>query len=192
MKYFALLFIVTVFFIGCESVESQQATNLKLKTESNSSEIIQSSKDRLEDLTEEQKQKLNYRIPPEVREVLDKAEEFTIFYDIDKDTMQLRVLMNETVPNADANVADPALKKEFLDSFYSDASSNSSGNSCFSPRQRIKAKYKTRVVEIDICYECSNFQGNSSSGAFGGTLGHQSKSSAIMDAIIEKYGKKIK
>lgn len=45
MKYFALFFIVTAFFIGGKSVESQ----------------------RDDDLTEEeQKQKLDKRIPPEI------------------------------------------------------------------------------------------------------------------------------
>jgi hypothetical protein len=101
-------------------------------------------------------------------------------------------LMNETAPNANANVSDPALKKQFLGGFYSDASSNSGGNACFNPRQRMKATYKTKVVEMDICYECGNFRGKSSEGEFGGSLPHQSKSSAIMDAIIEKYGTKIK
>ncbi|HVE56872.1 MAG TPA: hypothetical protein VNB22_08585 [Pyrinomonadaceae bacterium] len=172
MKYFALFFIAITFFIGCE---------------------IKSSKDRLEGLTEEQKQRLDKRIPPEVREVLDKSDEITISYNVDKDTMQLRVLMSETVPNTQANVSDPSLKKQFLDSFYSDASSNSNGASCFSPRHRVKAKYETKVVEIDICYECGRFRGKSPSGDFGGGLAYQSeKSSAIMDAIIEKYGTKIK
>ena len=184
MKYVALYFAAVAFFTACGSVQSQH--------EANSNKIIQASKVRLEDLTEVQKRKLDQRIPPEVREILDKAEEFTIFYNIDKDTMQLKVLMRETAPNAEANVTDPALKKEFLDSFYSDASINSNGSSCFSPRQRVKAKYKTKVVEMDICYDCDNFQGKSSSGNFGGAINNQSKSSAVIDAIIEKYGRKIK
>jgi hypothetical protein len=168
MKYFALFFIVTMFFAGC------------------------TSKERLEDLTEEQKQKLDRRIPPEVREVLDKADEITISYNVDKDTMQLRVLMSETVPNAQANISDPSLKKQFLDSFYSDTSTNSNGASCFNPRHRINAKFQTKVVEIDICYECSRFRGKSSAGDFGGGFDGQGGSSAVMDAIIEKYGTKIK
>ena len=174
MKYFALFFIVNVFFIGCERAGSQ------------------SSKERLEDLTEEQKQKLDKRIPPEVREVLDKADEIIISYNVDKDTMKIKLLSAEPIPNASANVSDPALKKQFLDSFYADASSNSNGSACFSPRHRVNAKYKTKVVEIDICYECDNFRGKSSSGNFGGGLAYESKSSAIIDAIIEKYGAKIK
>jgi hypothetical protein len=167
MKYFALFFIVVMFFVAC------------------------SSKGRLADLTEEQKQKLDKRIPPEIREVLDKADEFTMSYNVDKETMKLRVLTSETVPNAQANVSDSALKKQFLDGFYSDtASTNSNGMSCFSPRHRVNAKYETKVVEIDICYECSNFRGKTSAGEFGGAFDNQGKT--VMDAIIEKYGTKIK
>ena len=184
MKYFALYLIVAALFIGCKSVESQQVTN--------PSEIVQASKERLVDLTEEQKQRLNKRIPPEVREVLDKADEFAISYNVDKDTMQLRVLMFETVPNAQANVSDTALKKKFLDGFYSDTSTNSNGMSCFSPRHRVNAKYQSKVVEIDICYECHRFRGKSSAGDFGGGFDGQGESSAIIDAIIDKYGTKIK
>jgi len=194
MKHLAFFLIVATFFIGCKSVESQQATNVNINTDTNSSETLQSSKNPLEDLTPEQKQQLDRRIPPNIREILDKADEITISYNVDKDTMRLKVLMFETVPNADAKVSDPALKKQFLNSFYSDASSNSNGSACFSPRHRVKAQYKTKIVEMDICYECDNFRGKSSSGNFGGGLVYKSssKSSAVMDAIIERYGTKIK
>lgn len=184
MRYFALCLVGTAFFNGCDRAQSQPAEN--------SNKIVQASKIRLAGLTEEQKRKLDQRIPPEIREALNNAEEFTILYNVDKKTMQLEVLMSETVPNAAANVADPALKKEFLDSFYSDASINSNGMSCFSPRHRIKAKYKKKVIEMDICYDCANFRGTSSSGDFGGSVDSQGKSAAVIDAIIQKYGTKLK
>ncbi len=194
MRNIALFLLFTASLIGCKSVESQQTPNSNLRTETNSAEveIIQLSKNQREDLTKEQKQKLDEKIPPKIREILDKANEVTISYNVDKDTMQLKILMFETTPNAEAKVSDPSLKKEFLDSFYSDVSSNSNGMACFSPRHKIKAKYKTKIVEFDICYECDNFRGKSSSGNFGGGLDEKSKSLAIIDAIIEKYGAKIK
>lgn len=184
MKYFALCFAIITFFTGCGSIQNGEATTSK--------KLIQDSKIRLENSTEEQRRKLDQRIPPEVREVLDNAEEFVIFYNVDKKTMQLNVLMSETAPNANADISNSAVKKEFLDRFYADVATSSNGNACFSPRQRINAKYKTKVVKIDICYECGRFQGESPSGSFGGGLDDQTKSSAVIDAIIEKYGKKIK
>lgn len=192
MKHFALVFLAAMFLIGCRNGESQRATNSNLETETNSSEAIPSSKNQVDGLTKEQTQRLDGRIPPKIREILDKAKEITISYNVDKDTMQLEVLMFETVPNADVKVSDPALKKQLLDSFYSDAASNSNGSACFSPRHRVNAKYKTQTVELNICYECSNFRGESSSENFGGGLDYQSKSSAVLDAIIEKYGTNIK
>lgn len=192
MKHFALVFITALFLIGCRNTENQRASNSNYKTETNSTEAILSSKNHVDDLTQEQTQRLVRRIPPKIREILDKAEEITISYNVDKDTMQLKVLMFETAPNADAKVSDPTLKKQFLDSFYSDAASNSNGSACFSPRHKVNAKYKTETVELDICYECDNFRGESSSGDFGGGLDGQRESSVVLDAIIEKYGTKIK
>jgi hypothetical protein len=194
MKNFALIFLITIAFVGCKSVESQQVINSNLRTETNSSpvEMLPTVKFSLEDLTKEQKQKLNEKIPPKIREILDKADEINIYYNINEDTMNLRVLMFETVPNAEAKVSDPALKKQVLESFYYDASSNSNGSACFSPRHKLTAKYKTKTVEMVVCYQCSNFQGKSSAGRFGGGLADESKSSPVIAAIIEKYGTKIK
>ncbi|HLM01911.1 MAG TPA: hypothetical protein VK400_12725 [Pyrinomonadaceae bacterium] len=194
MKNFALIFLITIAFIGCKSVESQQAVNSNPSSEANTAqaEVIPTVKNSLEDLTEEQKQKLDQRIPPEVREILDKADEISIYYDIDEKTMKLEVFMFKTAPNARAKVSDPSLKKELLESFYQDAASIYGANACFSPRHRIAAKYKIKTVEMDICYECSNFRGESSAGSFGGALASPGKSSAVIDAIIKKYGKKIK
>ncbi|MEP7212562.1 MAG: hypothetical protein ABI791_05785 [Acidobacteriota bacterium] len=191
MKRFVLVLIASVFLIGCANLESQRESNSNSKAESDSSEAVPSSKDQENVLTQEQIHRLDGRIPPNIREILDKAKEITISYNVDKDTMQLEVLLPPTVPNRNVKVSDP-LKKEFLESFYSDASSNSNGNACFGPRHRVNAKFKTETVELDICYECSNFEGKSSSGGFGGGLDSESNSSAILDAIIEKYGKKIK
>ncbi len=171
MKYLGLFFILATLFIGCESVQK-----------------IDQSKE----LTTEQKQLLDKRIPPEIREILDKVQEITISYNVDKDTTQLNVLMSEVVPNAEANVSNSNVKQEFLEKFYADVSSNGNGNACFNPRQRLKAEYQNKFVEIDICYECGWFRGKSSSGEFRGALGPQIKSSVFMDAIIKKYGTKIK
>ena len=194
MKNLALIALITIAFVGCKSVESQQTSNSNIKSETNSSQVesLPIAKNPPETLTKEQKQRLDQRIPPKVREILDKADEINIYYNIDEDTMELRVLMLETVPNADAKVSDPALKKQLLDSFYDDASSNSNGSMCFSPRHKITAKYKTKTVEMNICYQCKNFEGKSSSGDFGGGLASEGKSSTVVDAIVEKYGAKIK
>lgn len=193
MKYFTLFLLIIIFSVACTN-ESQQTANVNLRTEVNSSEFkaIQMPTYSPKEFTSEEKKRLDERIPPKIREILDKAEEITIAYNYDEDKMQLKILLHETEPNSEAKVSDPELKKQFLDSFYSDVSSNSNGAACFSPAHRVKAKYKTKTVEIDICYQCANFRGKSSSGDFKGGMNEKGKSSAIIDAIIEKYGAKIK
>jgi hypothetical protein len=191
MKIIFLLLAVTFFFIACQSSESQK--NL-VSNSSPEVEKIRVSENSNGDLTEAQKKKLDSRIPPKVREILDNAKEITISYYVEEKTTQLKVVLPNTLtPNAQAKVSKANVKKEFLDSFYRDSSANyNSGAACFNPRHRVNAAYKTKVVEIDICYECYNFRGKSSFGDFRGDISGEGKSSAIMDEIIKKYGAKIK
>lgn len=190
MKIIALLLVVSFFFIACQSSESAKDLN------SNSSpevEKIRVSENSNGELTEAQKNKLDSRIPPKVREILDNAKEIMISYYVEENTTQLKVVLPNTLtPNAQAKVSNANVKKEFLDSFYQDSSVNYNGAACFSPRHRVKAEYKTKIIEIDICYECENFRGESSLGDFGGAIAQDGKSSALMNEIIKKYGAKIK
>ncbi len=194
MKNIVSFFLIITAFAGCKSVESQQVSNLDIKTESNLAKVQTTPKIEtpLEPLTRKQKQKLNEKIPPKVREILEKADEIYIYYNINKKTNGLRGLgqgMGYTnIPNAGATISDAALKKRFLDSFYYDATSEDSGMMCFTPRHKIVAKYNDKNVEIDVCYECKNFQGNSSVGNFAGGLAYENKSSAIVNEIVERYG----
>lgn len=187
MKVIVLLFVVTILFIACQSPE-----NLKKSDSSVEVEKIRISENSNQNLADLQKKKLDSRIPPKIREILDKADEITISYHVDKKTMQLWVLMFDVKPNSQAKVSNATVKKEFLNSFYQDSSVNYNGAACFSPRHKVKAEYKTKIVEIDICYECENFRGESSLGGFGGAISQDGKSSAIMNEIIKKYGAKIK
>ena len=190
MKNIALIFLIAIAFINCKSVESQQVSNSNIKTEANLTKVetTLTVENPLAPLTKKQKQKLDERIPPKVREILDKAEEIYIYYKIDRETNGLRVLTLGSVPNAGAILSDASLKKQFLDSFYYDVSSNESGSMCFSPRHKITAKYNNKTVEFDICYQCSNFHGKSSFGYLGGGLASKNKSSSVINQIIEKYG----
>ena len=190
MKTFVLIVLFTIASTNCKNVDSQQVSNSNPQIEAKSTkvEIVPTSKNLLDDLTKKQKKLLDGRIPPKVREVLDKANEINIYYNINKDTKGLRVLAFGTVPNAGARLADASLKKQFLESFYYDASSDESRAMCFGPRHKITARYNNKTVELDICYECSNFQGNSSNENFSGSLAYENKSSVIISEIIEKYG----
>ena len=187
MKIIVFLLAVSFIFIACQSPESFQQSNSSVEVEK-----IRVSENSNQNTDELQMKKLDSRIPPKIREILDNAKEITISYNVDKNSMQLRVLMGDVKPNAQAKVTNSNVKKEFLDSLYQDSSVNYNGAACFSPRHRVKAEYRTKIVEIDICYECENFRGKSSLGDFGGAISQDGKSSALMNEIIKKYGAKIK
>lgn len=192
MKNTALIFLVLIALASCKSVESPPISDSNLKIESNLIEVEQTlnREKPLAALTKNQQKQLDERIPPNIREILDKADEINIYYNVNKETKSLRVLggMENAVPNAGAILSDASLKKHFLETFYYDASSNESGAMCFSPLHKITAKYNNKTVELDICYLCGNFRGNSSVGTFSGALAYVKRSAPIMNEIIEKYG----
>ncbi len=196
MKGFTLIFLISIAFAGCKSVESQQSFKSNIKTESNirtesnsiKVESTPNAEKPLEELTKKQKQKLDERIAPKIREILNKADEINIYYNIDKETNGFRVLSFKRVPNAGASLSDSTLKRRLLDAFYYDASSDERGSMCYSPRHKITAKHNNKTVEIDICYQCGNFRGNSSYGEFSGAFAYGKKSAPIIDEVIEKYG----
>lgn len=190
MKKFALIFLIVVAFANCKTVENRQISNSNLQRESDltKAETTPNEKPLLENLTKEQKKWLGESLPPKVRKILDNAEEIEVYVDFNKDTKGLKVLSFNTIPNTVAKLSDFSLKKQFLESFYYDASLGYGGAGCWSPRHRIKVKYNNESVEFDICYQCSNFKGNGSNGRFFGSLGEESKSLPIMNEIIEKYG----
>ncbi len=190
MKNAILIFLITIVFANCKNIESQQNSNSNIERKSNSTRVVvfPPAENLLENLTRKQKLNLNESIPPKVREILDNVDKIYIYYNFDKETKEFRVLMFKTVPNAGAILSDASLKKQFLESFYYDVSSNEGGSMCFSPRHKITASYDNKTVEIDICYECHNFEGKSSEGNFSGSLPNKSKSSLLINKIIEKYG----
>ena len=190
MKNFALIFLFALAFANCKSVESQQVPNANSKTETNSTkvEIAATPEDLLKNLTKKQRAKLDEDLPPKDREVFDKADEIDIYYDIDKEAKESRTLTPYNAPNAGARLSDALLKKQFLESFYYDTAVSDGGAMCFSPRHKITAKYNNKIVDIDICYQCGNFQGNGSNGRIAGSIGSETKSAAILSKIIEKYG----
>ena len=190
MKNIALVFLISIAFPGCKSVEREQFSGSNIKTESNSvkGELTPTTEEQIAALTKKQQQKLDERIPPKIRETLDKADEINVYYNIDKETKTLGILRSNTVLNAGATISDASLKKRFLESFYYDSSSDETGAMCYMPRHKVTAKYNNRTVELDICYECQNFKGISSNGKISGTLAYESKSALIIKEVIEKYG----
>ena len=127
-------------------------------------------------LNAKQQKYLDESLPPEVREILEKAGSFEIQAEVyekmedDKDWMAFE-------PNRVLKVIDEKDKRETLEAFYFDASNEDSPAICFYPRHLIRAVYGEKTVEIVICYSCSRFTVKSEFGEFQGTIVRENRKS---------------
>jgi hypothetical protein len=189
-----LLIISSFAFLICcnrtqtETLPTATAETTVVKTR----EIIQAENApeiSLDDLTGEQKKKLDKALPPKVREILDNAEELEILAHLDKETGKPQVMAFGVAANTVAKISDASLKKAILDRFYFDAASDKYGASlCWNPRHILRVKSKDGFVGITICFECNIFKGSSSFGEIAGNVSDGRKSMALINEAIEKYG----
>ncbi len=143
-------------------------------------------------LSSKQKKYLNESLPPQVREILEKAETFEVLAEVweniedDKDSRTFE-------PNRSLKVIDEKDKQEILEAFYFDASRGDSPAICFYPRHLISAIYEGKTVKIDICFSCSRFFVTSSFGEFEGTIVRENrKSEDFFDQMIKNKSVEIK
>ena len=180
------IILACVILINCKPIQNEPLTQVEKPPETIQTE--QTPKFSLDDLTKEQKKKLDENLPPKVREFLDKAEEIDIFVNLDKETKMQKLLLYAP-PNTVAKITDASLKKEILESFYYDTAIGGGASACWSPRHKLTAKFKGKMVDITICYQCNSYQGSSSFGKIFGTVNdEESKSLIILNKAIEKYG----
>src|SRR6185369_3998378 len=89
-------------------------------------------------------------------------------------------------PNRIAKITDENEKKEILEVFYRDAATDESPSSCYQPHHGIRAAYQGKIIEIEICFDCSRFYVKSEFGKFEGTIKHESeKSKNVFEKIVE-------
>lgn len=143
-------------------------------------------------LNTKQKKYLNESLPPKVREILEKAETFEILAEVrgenEDDGEGQTFDANRIVKNI--NETD---KKETLEAFYFDASREDSPAFCYEPRHSIKATYRGKTVEIEICFSCSKFTVKSEFGEFDGTIVRENrKSEDFFNQIVKNKSVGIK
>lgn len=132
---------------------------------------------------------LDGSLPPQVREILEKAETFEILADVNTEPTESR----EVKPNRKVVITSETEKKNILETFYLDASNEDSPANCFQPHHSIQAKYGDKNVEIIICFDCSRFEVKSSFGYFGGTIVRKNiKSDKLFKQIVANEGVVIK
>ena len=136
------------------------------------------------------KKTLDETLPPKVREILNKSDNFSIVVEVEERGSW------EFVPDRMAVITDERLKSEILNAFYTDASAGLVPSACYNPHHGIRAEYKGRRVEIDICYSCSVIVVRSPFGEYKGGLGYENgntrRSEEILNRITRENGVEIK
>jgi hypothetical protein len=195
MKVFSLLFFCLI-LASCSKVEPVLSEN----TQTNTNNTLSDSKPVQEtvplnsvtpnlSLNFKRKKYLNASLPPQIREILEKAETFEILADLSNISREKGTLVPDTL----VTVKDEKTKKEVLENFYSDASTEDSPAACYEPHHGIRVKYQDKTVEVEICFSCSRFIVKSSFGNFEGTIVRKNrKSEDFFEQIVKTQGIRIK
>ena len=139
-------------------------------------------------LNTRQKKYLNESLPPQVRGILEKAENFEVLAEVDNKPDGL-----DFNPNRIVKITDENTKKEILENFYHDASDGFYASACYIPHHSIRANYQGNTVEIEICFQCHLFYVESSFGKFeGGIVRENQKSEDILNRLIQNQGVELK
>jgi hypothetical protein len=143
-------------------------------------------------LNSTQKQHLNDSLPPEARRILESAESFEVFGEINKDESS-ETDSREFVPNMVARVTSEQQKKKILEAFYFDAAHEDSPAVCYEPHHSLKATAKGKTVEVEICFSCSRFVVNGiDKEAWGAIVRENRKSESLLTKILDESGVEIK
>jgi hypothetical protein len=184
-------------FLSCAKVETVSYEKAKINSNKTVSPTID-SETLLKPITpkiklnSKQKKYFNESLPPQVREILEKAEKFEILVEV----------REQFDPNDDERTFEPNRlikpvsendKKETLEAFYNDASNEDSPAICFEPRHEIRAIYQEKTVVISICFSCSRFIVTSPFGKFPGTIVRENrKSEDFFKRIIQNQSVELK
>jgi hypothetical protein len=142
-------------------------------------------------LNSKQKKYLNESLPPEAREILEKAENFEVL----AESYPERQLDEgrDFEPNRIAKISDENDKKKILEAFYRDAAEEDAPAVCYEPHHALRATYKGKTVEVEICFSCSRFVLKGVSGEVQGTIVRENRRSEdVFRQIIESQSIEIK
>jgi len=197
MRQYAILILCGFILMSCAKIET--ASNENAQTNSNKivsiSPTIEANTS-LKPVTPkiklnaEQRKYLNESLPPQVREILEKAEKFEVLAEVnlkdEEDGLNFE-------PNRIAEIANESDKKELLEAFYYDASDGRYPAACYIPHHGFRATHHGKTVEIEICSQCSKFYVKSPFGEFeGGIVRENPKSEAVFNRIIQNQSVEIK
>jgi hypothetical protein len=140
-------------------------------------------------LTADQEKHLSHSLPPNVREILEKSQKFSLL-------AEEGASASETGHNFDpphiARINDEAMKREVLENLYFDVAVKPVLAACYDPHHGIRAEYNGQKVEIDICFTCVRIVVRSPFGEFSGAMRFDdNRSKALFEKILQDKGVKI-
>jgi hypothetical protein len=196
MRRIAIL-VFCIFAASCAKVETAANENIQINSNKTVSPIVEKQillkpvKPNIK-LNAKQQKYLNKSLPPEIREILEKAERFEVLAEVkgqdNRDDEGMRF-----EPNRIVKITDENEKKEVLEALYVDAATDEPPATCYLPHHAIHANHQGKTVEVEICFNCSRFLVKSESGEFEGTLVRENlKSEDLLNRIIESKSIEIK
>ncbi|HEX8734656.1 MAG TPA: hypothetical protein VF721_04985 [Pyrinomonadaceae bacterium] len=199
MRPFIILIFCGFIFASCANVKT--ASNETAQTASNETvPVLPAAQEKVSlkpvkpnvKLNSKRKKYLNDSLPPQIREVLEKAEKFEVLAEVygenekDKDLWSIQ-------PNRIAKITGDDDKKKILEAFYRDAAEEDSPASCYEPHHLIRAVFQEKTVEVEICFSCARFVVKDASGKFEGTIVRENRRSEdIFNRIIQNKSVGIK
>ena len=175
--------------VALDSKPNQNSNLLEAKVEPKTTSIKISPDVKLDS---RQSKSLDKSLPPNVREILENAEEFEILAEMEKKDGKLVYPMTEGFnikPNIKAEISEANVRKEILENFYHDVAKVSEPANCWQPHHILRAKRGDKTIEMEICFSCSRFEGKGSFGEFSGTTGRgDEKTENLFNRLIETYG----
>jgi hypothetical protein len=200
MRQFIVLISSCFILLSCSkvettSIENTQTTSNKIVTVSPTVQDLKLLKPVIPNvkLNSKQKNYLNESIPPQVREILEKAESFDVLAEVRKEQFSEDDESFVFEPNRIAKITKESDKKEILEAFYSDAAREDALSACYYPYHKLRAIYREKTVEIEICFMCSKFIVESPLGKFYGIIVRENrKSEDVLKRIIKKQGVELK
>ena len=143
------------------------------------------------ELGSKQRAYLDESLPREARKILENAESFEVFAEINKDERSETDTLT-FVPNRVVRIKTEKQKKDILEAFYFDAAHEDAPAVCYEPHHSLKATANGKTVEIEICYSCSRFEVKGLPSRFWGTIVRDNrKSEDLLTSIIEESATEI-
>ena len=140
-------------------------------------------------LTAKQRAYLDESLTSDVRKVLENAQSFEVFAEINKDESS-ETDSRVFVPNMVAVIKSEREKKEILEAFYLDAAHEDPPAVCYEPHHSLRATFEGRTIVIEICFDCSRFVVKDTK-LWGTIVRENRRSEELLTRIVSESGVKI-